>query len=118
MQRNRQLLILLTSDVFDLGRRGPARGTGFATAANSRNILLQVIALAIVAAGQTVVIISGGIDLSIPWMMSVAAILLTYLTGGQDAALVWVVPVIFGVAMLVGLFNGFGVGLLRSIRSS
>ena len=32
--------------------------------------------------GQTVVIISGGIDLSIPWMTSVAAVLLTYLSRG------------------------------------
>ena len=86
---------------------------GFATAANSRNILLQVIALAIVAAGQTVVIISGGIDLSIPWMTSVAAILLTYLTHGQDQALIWALPTIFAVAIGVGPFNGFGVAVLK-----
>src|SRR5262249_39971651 len=50
---------------------------GFTTGASSRNILLQVVALAIIAGGQTVVIIAGGIDLSIPWMTSVAAVLLT-----------------------------------------
>jgi ribose transport system permease protein len=86
---------------------------GFATGANSRNILLQVVALAIIAGGQTVVIIAGGIDLSIPWMTSVAAVLLTYLTGGSDAALVWTIPVIFGVAVVVGIFNGVGVALLK-----
>jgi ribose transport system permease protein len=74
---------------------------------------MQVVTLAIVAAGQTVVVISGGIDLSIPWMMSVAAILITYLTGGHDAALIWAVPVVFGVALLVGVFNGVGIGLLK-----
>jgi ribose transport system permease protein len=86
---------------------------GFATGANSRNILLQVVALAVIAGGQTVVIIAGGIDLSIPWMTSVAAVLLTYLSGGSDAALLWTIPVIFGVAAVVGIFNGVGVALLK-----
>ncbi len=86
---------------------------GFATGANSRNILLQVVALAIIAGGQTVVIIAGGIDLSIPWMTSVAAVLLTYLSRGSDTALVWAIPVIFGVAVVVGIFNGVGVALLK-----
>jgi ribose transport system permease protein len=86
---------------------------GFTTGANSRNILLQVVALAIIAGGQTVVIISGGIDLSIPWMTSVAAVLLTYLSAGSDVALVWAIPVILGVAVVVGIFNGVGVALLK-----
>lgn len=86
---------------------------GFATGANSRNILLQVVALAVIAGGQTVVIIAGGIDLSIPWMTSVAAVLLTYLSGGSDAALLWTIPIIFGVAAVVGIFNGVGVALLK-----
>jgi ribose transport system permease protein len=86
---------------------------GFATGANSRNILLQVVALAIIAGGQTVVIVAGGIDLSIPWMTSVAAVLLTYLSGGSDSALIWTLPLIFGCAILVGIINGVGVGLLK-----
>ena len=40
----------------------------------------------IVALGQTFVIIGGGIDLSIPWVLNSAAILMTLLCGGQDAA--------------------------------
>ena len=36
--------------------------------------------------GQTFVIIGGGIDLSIPWVLNSAAVLMTLLCGGQDAA--------------------------------
>jgi len=112
LSRQRQLVVLVALAVLTWSVAA-LWVDGFATAANSRNILLQVIALAIVAAGQTVVIISGGIDLSIPWMTSAAAILLTYLTHGQDQALLWALPLIFAVAIGVGLFNGFGVAVLK-----
>jgi ribose transport system permease protein len=111
-RQHRQLVILLAITALTWAAAA-LMVNGFATGASARNILMQVVTLAIVAAGQTVVIISGGIDLSIPWMMSVAAILTTYFTGGHDAALVWALPTVFGVALLVGVFNGLGVGLLR-----
>src|SRR5205807_1176852 len=69
-QRHRQLLMLLAMTALTWVMAA-LLVDGFATGASSRNILMQVVTLAIVAAGQTVVIISGGIDLSIPWMMSV-----------------------------------------------
>ena len=42
--------------------------------------------IGIVALGQTFVIIGGGIDLSVPWVLNCAAILMTLIAGGQDAA--------------------------------
>jgi ribose transport system permease protein len=111
-ERHRQVGVLLVLTLLTWSVAAVAVD-GFASAGSSRNILLQMVTLAIVAAGQTVVVISGGIDLSMPWMMTVTAILITYLTGGHDAALLWVLPTVFGVAAVVGVFNGVGVGLLR-----
>lgn len=86
--------------------------TGFGSANNLRSILIQSVVLAIAAAGQTFVIIGGGIDLSIPWLMTVSAILTAVLSNGQNSALLWVIPVVLVLATCVGLFNGLGVGVL------
>ncbi len=65
--------------------------------------------LAILALGQGAVILTGGLDLSIPWAIALSGVLLTGLVGGQDAALWTAVPVVLLVAATVGLLNGLGV---------
>ena len=67
----------------------------------------------IVALGQTFVIIGGGIDLSVPWVLNSAAILMTLLCGGQDLPLLWVAPLLLAGGAVVGLVNGIGVAHLR-----
>ena len=57
---------------------------GLATCARS---LVLAAFIGIVALGQTFVIIGGGIDLSVPWVLNSAAILMALLCGGQDAPL-------------------------------
>lgn len=71
--------------------------------------LSQVLVLAFAAAGETVVIIAGGIDVSVQGMISASAVLCGQLSNGHDSALPWVLPVIFGIAVVVGLTNGLGV---------
>jgi len=67
----------------------------------------------IVGLGQGFVILTGGIDLSIPWGMTTAGILLTTLSMGNDDTLIWVVPVVLLSGALVGLINGIGVAYLN-----
>jgi ribose transport system permease protein len=86
--------------------------SGFASSASVKNILLAATILGLVAAGQTLVILGAGIDLSVPWMMTSAAVLTASLTDGDSGALVWVLPVVFGIAICVGTFNGLGVAVL------
>ena len=50
---------------------------GFASVSDARSILAQASILTVAAAGQTFVILGGGIDLSIPWTMTVAGIVAT-----------------------------------------
>ena len=59
---------------------------GFLSESNLRSTVVLAAFVGIVALGQTFVIIGGGIDLSIPWVLNSAAILMTLLCGGQDAA--------------------------------
>lgn len=87
----------------------------FLTVSNLLSIAHQISILAILAIGMTLVIIAGGIDLSVGSLMAFAAVLATLLireyAGAQDAG-----PMAMGVcclaAILASAAMGFGVGLV------
>jgi ribose transport system permease protein len=65
----------------------------------------------IIAIGQTLVILTGGIDLSVPYTVNMAAIILVQLqASGYSATSDFIIVMLFGVG--VGLANGIGVALL------
>jgi ribose transport system permease protein len=82
---------------------------GFLSASNMRSTVVLAAFVGIVAFGQTFVIIGGGIDLSVPWVLNSAAIIMALACGGQDMPLLWVAPMILAGGALVGLVNGIGV---------
>ncbi len=65
--------------------------------------------LAILALGQGTVILTGGLDLSVPWTIGFCGILLAGMVQGSDAALVYALPVVLLVAVGIGLVNGLGI---------
>jgi ribose transport system permease protein len=84
---------------------------GFLSVSNLRSTLVLAAFVGIAAFGQTFVIVGGGIDLSLPWVLNCAAIIMTLLAGSQDAALAWVVPLVLAGGMAVGFVNGVGVAV-------
>ncbi|MDO8358498.1 MAG: ABC transporter permease, partial [Devosia sp.] len=84
---------------------------GFLSESNLRSTLVLAAFVGIVALGQTFVIIGGGIDLSIPWVLNSAAVLMTLLCDAQDLPLIWVAPLILAGGALIGLINGVGVAV-------
>lgn len=68
--------------------------------------------LAILALGQGTVILTGGLDLSVPWTVGLCGILLAGMVQGSDAALVYALPVVLAIAVLIGLVNGIGIVVL------
>jgi ribose transport system permease protein len=84
---------------------------GFLSASNLRSTLVLAAFVGIVALGQTFVIIGGGIDLSLPWVLNSAAIVMTLLANGQDAPLFWVVPLVLAGGAAIGFLNGIGVAV-------
>jgi ribose transport system permease protein len=86
---------------------------GFSSRSGMHNVLLASTILAIVAAGQTLVILGAGVDLSVPWMMASAAELTASMSKGLDSNLVKVLPIVLGFALLVGFINGIGITLLE-----
>jgi ribose transport system permease protein len=65
--------------------------------------------LAVLALGQGAVILTGGLDLSVPWTIGLCGILLAGLVNGSDAALVYALPVVLLIALAIGFLNGVGI---------
>ncbi|HEX2944142.1 MAG TPA: ABC transporter permease [Rhodopila sp.] len=82
---------------------------GFASFESISSILLVASFVGLVAAGQCFVILVGGIDLSVPWVLNAAAILLVTSSLGENARAPYAVALTLGMGMAAGLANGVGV---------
>jgi ribose transport system permease protein len=84
-------------------------------AAQASNILRLAVFLGVIAAGQTLVIISGseGIDLSAGSVVTLTAILTYVIVKGNDIMILPALLVALIVGAIIGLFNGIGVTYLK-----
>lgn len=70
--------------------------------------------LGIVATGSMLVILLGGIDLSVPWVVTVGGIMSAAAAGWWgEAGSMLAIPFGIGCGALLGLFNGIGTAYLR-----
>ncbi len=100
-------LILLILVVLSL-----ARPTTFFTSHNLFNILKQVSLVTIIAVGQTLVMVSGGIDLSVGFNLGLSGVLLAFfIQGGMNPIPAVVIGVLASV--ITGLMNGVIITKLR-----
>ena len=91
---------------------GAAVRPGFASPASISAVLLVASFVGLVAAGQTFVILIGGIDLSIPSVLNAAAILLVTSTLGDDSRAVYGITLTLAMGAGLGLLNGVGIAIL------
>jgi ribose transport system permease protein len=68
--------------------------------------------LIVLALGQGSVILTGGLDLSVPWVIGFCGILAAGLISGSNAASLWVIPMVLAIGALIGMANGLGVVVL------
>lgn len=107
--------ITIYSVLVVIGVVGAIIAPDFTKPQNLVNVLLQAVALGLVAIGQTMVILSGGLDLSVGATISMVAIYSSGLMGGQAGFMV-VVPVLLltmCMALAVGFVNSQLVTRLR-----
>jgi ribose transport system permease protein len=85
---------------------------GFASLTGIQEVLQIASFVGLVAAGQTFVILVGGIDLSVPWVLNTAAIVLVSVAQGGNGRVLPAVllALLFGVAC--GTINGVGIAVL------
>ena len=69
--------------------------------------------LALAALGQMLVVMTGGIDLSTPGVMTLAAIMAVGVAGGRDERLPIALASALGVSLLIGLMSGILIGVLK-----
>jgi ribose transport system permease protein len=82
---------------------------GFASFTSVASILLVASFVGLVAAGQCFVVLIGGIDLSVPWVLNAAAILLVTSSLGLDSRTLYALGLTLGMGALAGCANGVGV---------
>jgi ribose transport system permease protein len=87
------------------------RAPGFVSVPNLTQQLVLASYLGVIAGGQTLVILTGGIDLSIAWNLNLSAILLTQLS--EQMPVFGAAAIALGSAALVGFVNGLGIAYLR-----
>jgi ribose transport system permease protein len=76
-------------------------------------ILSTSVFLVIVAFGQGLTMLLGGIDLSVGILIAVSGLFVTSATNGVNGPLWWAVPAALLLTTLVGAINGLGIARLR-----
>lgn len=90
-------------------------GTGFLYHGLSggyvNSLLVLASFLSVLSLGQGAVILTGGLDLSLPWTIGLCGILLAGIVQGHAFAAAWAVPLVLAIGALIGLVNGLGIVL-------
>ena len=91
---------------------GTIHSSTFASGPQLRSIFIYAGFIGIIGFGQTLCILTGGIDLSVPWTLTGSAVLTSILASGHDSRLLWIIPLVLALALVVGLINGIGVAYI------
>ncbi len=85
----------------------------FGTIDHINTLLVDATTIGLFALGQTLVVLTGGIDLSIPWTMNCAAVMLSCFANGTNKnLLISTIAILLGCTF-VGFINGVGVSYLN-----
>ncbi len=99
-------VLLIYALVMVVGVLAAALSPTFREASNLANILRQSIVLGLVAVGQSLVVLAGGIDMSIAMIARVSALTVAAFFGGNVALMVPLVLLGLGMGAGLGLVNG------------
>ena len=91
-----------------------AVSSDFLTADNLRNVLRQSAPLAIVALGQTVIILAGGLDVSVGAVISLTTVVAANVMNLDSSMVVPTILVVLAIAAVIGAVNGFLIGYLKA----
>jgi ribose transport system permease protein len=86
-------------------------GGGMSAIGYVNSLLVLTSFLAVLGLGQGAVILSGGLDLSVPWAIAFTGALLTGLTDAAQGGLAWAIPVVLCAGIALGVVNGVGIVL-------
>lgn len=96
------VLVVLVALLIGLAVAGPA----YTDPSGYLALLKRAAPLMILAIGQYFVVVSGGFDLSVGSLVTAEVVIAARLIDGQESATSWVIPLLLGVGVLIGLVNG------------
>lgn len=85
----------------------------FASAANAEAVLQAAAVLGVVALGQTFVVLTGGIDLSVGMLMGLVTVLANGIMNGDAGLILPVIAMALVVGAVTGMLNGLGIVVAR-----
>jgi ribose/xylose/arabinose/galactoside ABC-type transport system permease subunit len=91
-----------------------AVSSSFLTSGNLLNICRQAAPLGMVALGEAIVILAGGIDVSVGAVISMTTVVTARVMEADDARIAPTVALALAIGIAVGLVNGALVGVLRT----
>lgn len=112
LSRHRNLIMIWTIFAV-LAIAAAVASPPFRTSRNITNVMVQAAALGTVAAGQTVAVVHGGVDISVGSLISVLVGIASYTLTSTGAPVLLTMFYFVVVAGAVGALNGLGAGKLR-----
>ena len=88
-------------------------GRNFFSSGNVSAVLTATSILGFIAIGQTLVILCGSLDLSVPYVVSITGVLAATTMDGQPGNVPLAVLLALGLAAVIGLVNGLVVSMLH-----
>lgn len=92
---------------------GATQSERFLTERNLANVIRQAAFLGIVALGQTLVILTAGIDLSVGSLVKVSILVSAIVMNGESGNVLPAIIATLGLGVLVGMIHGFLINELR-----
>ncbi|WHH58181.1 ABC transporter permease [Petroclostridium sp. X23] len=86
---------------------------GFIAPNHMESVLRQASFLGIVSIGQTLVILTGGIDLSVASIITLANVVSAQIMDGNDSNILMAFAAVLLIGIIAGLINGVGIHYLR-----
>lgn len=107
--RNNASLLFIYGLILVVGIYAATVAENFRTVSNMANILRQTILLGMIAIGQSMVILTGGTDMSVAMIARVVALTVATVFAANDSNPALIVPMIFlgaGIGLALGAMNG------------
>lgn len=88
------------------------RAPGFFGGAKLESVFVMASVLGVLALAQQVVLVVGGVDLSLPWTMNMGVVLIATFPHNSTAQSIEGLLATLGCGLAVGVVNGFGVAVI------
>lgn len=111
--KKQKILILLLCVIIGMIIIGEILAPGFSSFRHVQTILRTASFVGLAAIGQTLVILTGGIDLTIASLITMGQIFGCLFINASDANLWWAIPSILLIGGFFGLISGLGVSYLK-----